>query len=76
MAVAGLGEITGALKGGVAKHTGELLSTFMNAIDDKALDVSSNSIYGLGLLLESSPQDLSRYTSSDNCLTLANTMRS
>ena len=61
MAVAGLGEITGALKAGVAKNTGQLLSTFVNAIDDSAADVSSNAIYGLGLLLESTPQNLSGY---------------
>jgi importin-4 len=61
MAVAGLGEITGALKGGVSKYTGEILNTFMSAIDDSSVEVSSNSIYGLGLLLESTPQDLTRY---------------
>jgi hypothetical protein len=59
MAVAGLGEITGALKGGVSKHTGEILATFMDAIDDSSLEVCSNAVYGLGLLLESTPQDLS-----------------
>src|SRR5579859_1844822 len=50
MAVAGLGEITGALKGSVSKHTGELLEMFMVAIDDSAVDVAANAIYGLGLL--------------------------
>ena len=60
MAIAGLGEITGALKGCVSKHTGELLTTLMTGVDDSAVEVSSNSIYGLGLLLESNPQDLSR----------------
>jgi hypothetical protein len=61
MAVAGLGEITGALGGGVSKHAGEMLSVFLTAMDDSALDVSSNAIYGLGLLLESTPQNLSKY---------------
>jgi hypothetical protein len=61
MAVASLGEITGALKSGVAKYTGELLSTFVTAIDDPAVEVSSNAIFGLGLLLESTPPDLSGY---------------
>jgi hypothetical protein len=61
MSVAGLGEIAGALKGSVSKHTGEMLSIFMTSIDDSAVEVSSNSIYALGLLLEGSPQDLSRY---------------
>ena len=61
MAVAGLGEITGALKGGVSKYTGEILATFISAIDDSSIEVQSNSIYGLGLLLESTPQDLTRY---------------
>jgi hypothetical protein len=75
MAVAGLGEITGALKGGVSKHTGELLSTFMTAMDESALDVSSNAIYGLGLLLESTPQNLSRYCPSMAPLTIVNTTR-
>lgn len=62
MAVAGLGEIAGSLKGSISKHTGEILSIFMNSIDDPAVEVSSNSIYALGLLLEGTPQDLSRYT--------------
>jgi hypothetical protein len=75
MAVAGLGEITGALKGGVSKHTGELLSTFMSAMDDSAVDVSSNAIYGLGLLLESTPQNLSRYSPSMARLSIVNTTR-
>ena len=61
MAVAGLGEIAGALKGSISKHTGEMLNVFMNSIDDSSLEVSANSIYGLGLLLEGTPQDLSRY---------------
>lgn len=61
MAVAGLGEIAGALKGSVSKHTGEMLNVFMNSIDDSSVEVCSNSIYGLGLLLEGTPQDLSRY---------------
>src|SRR5436853_3959296 len=61
MAVAGLREIAGALKGSISKHTGEMLNVFMNSIDDSSLEVSSNSIYGLGLLLEGTPQDLSRY---------------
>jgi importin-4 len=61
MAVAGLGEITNALKGGVSKYTGEILNTFMSAIDDSSVEVCSNSIYGLGLLLESAPQDLTRH---------------
>jgi hypothetical protein len=60
MAIAGLGEITGALKGGVAKHTGELLEIFMQAIDDPTTEVSSNAIYAVGLLCEGTPQDLSR----------------
>jgi len=60
MAIAGLGEVTGALKGGIAEHTTELFSTFIAAIDDSAMDVSSNAIYGLGLLLEGTPQDLSK----------------
>jgi hypothetical protein len=75
MAVAGLGEITGALKGGVSKHTGELLSMFMSAMDDSAVDVSSNAIYGLGLLLESTAQNLSRYRPSVARLTIVNTTR-
>jgi hypothetical protein len=62
MAIAGLGEITCSLKGGIAKHTGELLQTFMTAVDDSAVEVSSNAIYSLGLLLEGTPQDLSRYS--------------
>jgi hypothetical protein len=61
MAVAGLGEIIGALKSGVSKYTGEILAIFMSAIDDSSVEVQSNSIYGLGLLLESTPQDLTRY---------------
>jgi hypothetical protein len=61
MAIAGLGEITGALKGGVSKHTGELLQTFMNAIDDPATEVGSNAIYALGLLCEGTTQELSKY---------------
>lgn len=59
MAIAGLGEVTGALKEGVVKHTAELFATFMNAIDDSADEVKSNAVYGLGLLLEGTPQDLS-----------------
>ena len=74
MAVAGLGEITGALKGGVSKHTGELLETFLNAIDDSAVEVGSNAIYALGLLFESTPQDLSRYISIVMNLIEVNTM--
>ena len=61
MAIAGLGEITGALKGGVSKHTGELLQTFINAIDDPATEVGSNAIYALGLLCEGTTQELSKY---------------
>jgi hypothetical protein len=61
MAIAGLGEITGALQGSISKHTGELLSTFMHAIDDTAVEVGSNAIYALGLLLEGTSQDLTRY---------------
>ena len=60
MAIAGLGEITGALQGSISKHTGELLATFMNAIDDTAVEVGSNAIYALGLLLEGTSQDLTR----------------
>jgi hypothetical protein len=67
MAVAGLGEITGALKSGVAKHTGELLETFMHAIDDSAVEVGSNAIYALGLLVEGTPQDLSKYSLMKYC---------
>jgi len=73
MAVAGLGEITGAFGAGMSKHTGELLSTFLTAMDDSAVDVSSNAIYGLGLLLESTPQNLSRYHLTESELTIVNT---
>lgn len=66
MAVAGLGEIASSLKGSVSKHTGEMLSLFMNSIDDSSVEVSSNSIYALGLLLEGAAQDLSRYLSVAN----------
>jgi|SRR5579862_4977780 len=59
MAIAGLGEVTGALKEGVVKHTAELFATFMHAMDDSADEVKSNAVYGLGLLLEATPQDLS-----------------
>ena len=72
MAIAGLGEVTGFLKAGVAKHTNELMSAFMTAIDDSAVDVCSNAIYGLGLLLEGNPQNLSRFSISYISLTAAN----
>jgi hypothetical protein len=68
MAVAGLGEIAGALRGSVSKHTGEMLNVFMNSINDSSVEVSSNSIYALGLLLEGTPQDLSRYISPRNSI--------
>jgi len=61
MAIAGLGEITDSLKGGVAKHTEELFTTFIHAMDDSAEEARSNAIYGIGLLLESTPQDLSSH---------------
>jgi len=64
MAVAGLGEITKALKAGVAKYTGELLATFMTCLDDESVEVSSNTIYGLGLVLENTTEDLSGYAPS------------
>ena len=63
MGIAALGEITGALKGSMIKHTGELLALFFNSLDDPAEEVATNSIYGLGLLLESTPQNVSRYFS-------------
>jgi importin-4 len=61
MAIAGLGEVTGSLKEGVVKHTQELFTTFFHAMDDTAEEVQSNAIYGLGLLLESTPRDLSNH---------------
>jgi len=66
MAVAGLGEITGALGGSIAKHIPELLNTFMKTIHDESVEVQSNSIYALGLVLEVAPQDLSTYASVEN----------
>jgi hypothetical protein len=63
MAVAGLGEITKALKGGMAKYTGELLSTFLTCVDDDSIEVASNTVYGLGLVLENTTEDLSGYPS-------------
>ena len=64
MAVAGLGEITKALKVGVAKYTGELLSTFMARLGDESPEVSSNTVYGLGLVLENTTEDLTGYVIS------------
>jgi hypothetical protein len=75
MAVAGLGEITGGLGPSISKHTGELLATFTNAIDDNAIEVASNAIYALGLLLETTMQDLSRYTFIKARLILVNMAR-
>jgi len=64
MAVAGLGEITKALKAGVAKYTGELLTTFITCLDDESVEVGSNTVYGLGLVLENTTEDLSGYVPS------------
>jgi hypothetical protein len=62
MAVAGLGEIVGALGASIAKRIPELLNTFMKTIHDESVEVQSNSIYAMGLLLEIAPQDLSTYS--------------
>jgi importin-4 len=64
MAVAALGEITKALKAGMANYTGELLTTFMTCLDDESIEVSSNTVYGLGLVLENTTEDLSGYVTS------------
>jgi hypothetical protein len=58
MAVAALGEISSFLK--PQQSVEEMLALFLAAVDDVSPEVSSNSIYGLGLLLESTPLDLSR----------------
>jgi hypothetical protein len=77
MAVAALGEITKALKGGMAKYTAELLPTFLARLDDDSIEVASNTVYGLGLVLENTTDDLSGYPiSPKNRLILDNTQTS
>lgn len=52
--------MTSALKGGTG-HTEELFGLFLGGIDDPEVAMNTKSIHAIGLFLESTPQDFSRY---------------